>query len=57
METKTFEIAYRRAKEGKASKAELQVLLSWAKTEIKEWQGFKKLLESKINEQRRTAKN
>jgi hypothetical protein len=40
--------AFKRMKLGKASKAELQILLKWAKQEIKEWEAFKLLCEKKI---------
>lgn len=44
----TNEIAYKRVLAGKASKAELIVLLNWAEIEIREWQEFKKLIKNKL---------
>lgn len=49
---KTKKIAFERMKLGKATKAELEILLKWAENEIDEWNMFysqvKKQLNSKI---------
>jgi len=47
MKTETFEIAYKRVLLGKASKAELKVLIKWAETEISEWVAFLEVLHQK----------
>jgi DNA-binding transcriptional regulator YdaS (Cro superfamily) len=39
--------AIKRVLEGKASKAELKVLIKWAETEISEWVQFLELLHQK----------
>ena len=46
---KTKNIAIKRVLEGKASKAEINALIAWAKQEIAEWQKFIKECEKKLN--------
>ena len=48
MTSETFKIAYKRAKEGLASKAELKVLIKWAETEIAEWNNFIEMINKKL---------
>lgn len=45
----TKQQAYQRCKEGKASKAELEILLKWACAEQKEWTLFRRLIERKLS--------
>jgi hypothetical protein len=47
---KTIVKAFSRVKQGKASKAELKVLLEWAYCELKQWGDFIGEIEKKLNE-------
>jgi hypothetical protein len=47
---KTQHKAFISVKGGKATKAELKILLAWAKSELIQWAKFIKELEKKLNE-------